>query len=191
MSILPNPTIKFEDCQVGRSIDCSVTLKNKSLDLPLKLLMPRSAHFVPLPLSAQIGPDAEMDLVISFRPNQIGNFKPKIDVVVIGYTCEIGGDFNSLPKFTKVPIFKFPLQVEGVCFPVVGSKTAKSVSAQGRLYQKGDSSDNPDPVSSYPVIKTAVNGRECRSITNVRVLLAHPDDRSTSIRPSNTKEKVV
>ncbi|XP_065057284.1 cilia and flagella-associated protein 47-like isoform X2 [Rhopilema esculentum] len=211
LSILPSPTIEFDNCPVGSSLDCKVTIRNDSPDLPVAFAVPKSAHFVPFPQADCLDPNGFMELLISFRPNQIGNFKPKMNIVVLGYSVEIGGDFSSLPKFKQKAIFKYPLQVRGVSLPVVGKKTAKSLSAQGRLFpqDENDSSTNlvlsglgtslkvfcSDDTNAGMMRSKASgvsSGKDCKKTPrDFPVTMARPDDLAASIRPSNKKEKVL
>lgn len=131
-----------------------------------------------------------------------------MEVIVIGYTCEIGGDFSSLPRFKQTAIFKFPLQVEGVSLPVIGRKTAKSLSAQGRLYPQPSNDHGVDLVKTADgaslrlfnsedamLRKSAsmpgISKRDSKTGKKIPATIAQPDDRATSIRPSNKKEKIL
>ena len=210
LSILPSPIISFENCPVGSKLDCEVTIRNDSPDLPVSFVVTKSAHFVPIPQSSKLNPNSHTDLLISFRPNQIGHFKPKMNLVALGYTVEIGGDFSSLPQFKQVAIFKYPLSVEGISLPVIGQKTAKSLSAQGRLYSqepnetnvsllksgvgtslKVFSSDDTNAGNARSKLTEIPFIKECKTGKVLPTTVAKPDDRAMSIRPSNKKERVM
>ena len=208
LSVLPSPAITFDNCPVGSSVDCRVTVRNDSSELPFEFAVSKCAHFVSFPHSGRLEANGFIDLIISFRPNQVGHFTPKMNLLVQGYIVKISDSLSRLPKYTQVDLCKYPLQVEGKSLPVIGQKTAKSLSAQGRLYPQETNENKLDRIqsdlgTSLKVFRSssdcmlesksleAVGTRECKLVHGSMTRIAKPDDMAASIRPSNKKDNVM
>ena len=208
LSVLPSPIINFENCPVGSNLDCKVTVRNDSPDLPVEFIISKCAHFVSFPQSGRLEANGFIELLVSFRPNQIGHFWPTMDILVQGFIMESCDDFCSLPKFKQISLCKYPLQVDGKSLPVLGKKTSKSLSAQGRLFPQ-ETNDKcielvqSDVGTSLKVFKSSNDGivgsksleatstRDCKIAKEAITKIAEPDDMAMSIRPSNKKENVL
>ena len=208
LSIIPSSSLSFGDCPVGNHVDRYVTLRNDSPDLPILFSLPKLAHFHPFPSSGIIDHNENIEVLVSFRPNQIGQFKPVLNVDVIGYICELTADPRKSPKLKETVIYKYFLQLDGKSLPVLGQRTAKSLTAQGRLYpepgipeeirmveSKDDASmrvftSSTSPLKMLSTSGSFGNGRKSRG-TGQQIVIAEPNDRATSIRPSNRKEKIM
>ena len=208
LSVLPSPAITFDNCPVGSSLECKVTVRNDSTDLPCEFIVSRCAHFVSFPQSGKLEANGFIDLLISFRPNQVGHFMPKMNLLVQGFVVENYGSINSLPTFKQINLNQYPLQIEGTSLPVVGQKTSKSLSAQGKLYPQEENEDKIERVhsdlgTSLRVFRSssdcmlesksfeAVGTRDCKIIKDTAARIAKPDDLAMSIRPSNKRENVL
>ena len=208
LSILPSPTINFDNCPVGSCLDCKVVVRNDSTELPVEFVMSKCAHFVSFPHSGKLEANGFIDLVISFRPNQVGHFVPKLNLLVQGVVVESCNTISNIPKFKQIDLCKYAMHVEGTSLPVVGQKIAKSLSAQGKLYPQETNENKVEHIqsdfgaylqvcrsSSNCIIESksmdSLSARECKNGKGVSARTAKPDDLAMSIRPSNKKENVV
>ena len=72
MSIAPEISIDFGPCPVGDHMNRPCTLKNSSTVLPIIFHFRRIAHFIPYPQHGTIQPGDSMDIVLSYKPAQMG-----------------------------------------------------------------------------------------------------------------------
>ena len=196
--MLPSSSISFVDCVVGDMKEVTIRLRNDSPDLPLCFAIRRVAHFHTRPSCGYIEPLHVKDLTVYFQPNQIGLFKCKLLLDVIGQVCTL----NPLkaPIHKKKVIETHGISVKGCSPSVVGIKGNYSQSAKkSRMFQSNDniqphmstsvegfhSQDIQSSHSSLPSVK------ECKiKEEDIPIYIAHPNDLAGSIRPSNPKECV-
>lgn len=88
LSISPSPVFKFGDCAVGEQIDALCTVNNESASLPLTFSLHSTAHFHFSPSQDYINPGQSVDVLLTFRPNQMGIFKPVAPLDVLGGIVE-------------------------------------------------------------------------------------------------------
>ena len=100
VSVSPSPMFKFGECPVGEQIDCLCTINNESASLPMSFSLQRVAHFQASPLKGSMKAGQSVDVVLSFRPKQMGTFKNSLSLDVLGTVME---DFscNGDPTATK------------------------------------------------------------------------------------------
>ena len=100
LSISPSPVLKFGDCPVGKQIDALCTVNNESASLPLIFFLHSTAHFHSSPQQERIAPGESLEVLLSFRPNQMGTFKPIVPLDVLGGITE-EFSFDGDPTATK------------------------------------------------------------------------------------------
>lgn len=104
LSISPSPVFKFGDCTVGEQVDALCTVNNESASLPLTFSLHSTAHFHFSPSQDYINPGQSVDVLLTFRPNQMGIFKPVVSLDVLGGIAEQfsydGGDPSAV-KYVK------------------------------------------------------------------------------------------
>lgn len=92
LSVSPKPVFNFGQCTVDEQMDALCTLNNDSENLPASFSIHKIAHFHTQPKQGSIKPGKSADFVLSFQPNQIGQFKPILRVDVLGNVVQ---DFSS------------------------------------------------------------------------------------------------
>ena len=88
LSISPSPVFKFGDCPVGEQIDALCTVNNESAGLPVTFSLHSTAHFQASPSQGYISAGQSVDVLLSFKPNQMGAFKPSVPLEVLGGIVE-------------------------------------------------------------------------------------------------------
>ena len=88
LSISPSPVFHFGQCAVDEQIEALCTVNNESASLPLSFVLHRVAHFQTQPKLGNVKAENSMDVLISFQPNQIGQFKPVLHLDVLGSVVE-------------------------------------------------------------------------------------------------------
>ncbi|XP_048577373.1 cilia- and flagella-associated protein 47-like isoform X2 [Nematostella vectensis] len=151
LSISPSPVFNFGECPIDEQIETLCTINNECASLPLSFALNRVAHFHAKPLNGDVNAGKSADVLLVFQPNQMGRFKPILQLDVLGSIADnfsLGGD----PTATRmVPIHKTSIQLQGV-----GIQSVKEIKRP-----------KSDPM-----------------------LVAHPNDRATSIRPAKRDETV-
>lgn len=75
LDISPSDSLDFGECPVGESVDTLCTIRNESFLLPAIFQFRRIAHFSARPLNGKISPGQTQDVVFSFVPKQVGQYK--------------------------------------------------------------------------------------------------------------------
>ena len=88
LSISPSPVFKFGDCPVGEQIDALCTVNNESACLAVTFSLHSTAHFQASPSQGYISAGQSVDVLLSFKPNQMGTFKPSVPLEVLGGIVE-------------------------------------------------------------------------------------------------------
>ena len=175
ISINPQAKFLFGECNVGERIDALCSITNNSTLLPTTFSTKSLAHFHPKPCKALLQPSHSADIMISFRPKQMGTFASKLELNFLGSVL----DSNSTPNakipavFKQVVIHTLCLQLHGVC-----NNPGVSVKSSARAYHVG----LPSAVSSPRTgdVRRNKDGSE----------VAQANDRATSIRPAERHSKI-
>eukprot|EP00002_Diphylleia_rotans_P025649 TRINITY_DN5079_c0_g1_i5.p1 TRINITY_DN5079_c0_g1~~TRINITY_DN5079_c0_g1_i5.p1 ORF type:complete len:2913 (-),score=444.38 TRINITY_DN5079_c0_g1_i5:284-9022(-) len=75
---------RFGDCPVYDHLDIMFSIKNDSEELPVDFSIPKAAHFHINPTKGKLLPLQSQNLIASFMPNQIGQFKSTIQISICG-----------------------------------------------------------------------------------------------------------
>ncbi|NWR43509.1 CFA47 protein, partial [Regulus satrapa] len=194
LTFKPGTVINFKDCYLGEQAQVVCTMKNQSEFLPVKFSFRRTAHFNISPEKGKLKKKSEKEVMISFYPRQIGTFEMKQIIDIIG----TGVDKNNV-NFLKTKSFhQIYLTFLGVCkskrksivFTVNPGLTPLISNATGQfvVHGTGQLSDTA-PVailkSTQTQIHTHRKNRNCKD----DALIAFPNDRAASLRPSERNKK--
>ncbi|KAJ3044775.1 Cilia- and flagella-associated protein 47 [Rhizophlyctis rosea] len=90
-ALLSTRDIIFPDTRKGRSNEHILRLSNGGTELPFKFRFTLPAHFHVTPKSGRLQAGEEREVVVTFRPNQLGDMKGKIVCIVEAVDGEAGG----------------------------------------------------------------------------------------------------
>ncbi|XP_057307230.1 cilia and flagella-associated protein 47-like isoform X2 [Hydractinia symbiolongicarpus] len=197
LSILPSSIINYNCCKVGEREESVLKLRNDSPDLPICYAVKRIAHFHAYPACGYVNTSEVTELNVVFQPNQVGNFKRYLTLDVIGQSCDIST--TGQPLYKKVVIDTHQIQITGSSHPTLGKKHGKSHSAtrtqsvdndSNYYLSKGNTSVQVYTSKETSVFdKTSLSIKDCQiSPDKIPIKIAHPDDRATSIRPSDRNQ---
>ncbi|XP_068773049.1 cilia- and flagella-associated protein 47 isoform X2 [Struthio camelus] len=190
----PGPVINFMDCFLGEQSEVLCRLRNESESLPITFSFRKIAHFNISPEKGKIKKHSTKDVMFSFSPHQIGVFKMKQVVDIIGTGLE---DKNIQVLKTK-SFHQMHLRFIGVCksktknilfkinpgiTPMISNPTGQFVPDD--MGQCTDIAPMAILKSTQTQIHTHRISRNCKS----DALIAFPNDRSASIRPSERHKK--
>ncbi|CAM4444816.1 unnamed protein product [Lepidochelys kempii] len=194
LTFSPGPVVNFMDCFMGEHTEIMCTLKNESESLPVTYSFHKIAHFNICPEKGKVKEKCTKDVMFSFVPRQAGTFKVKQVVEIFGSVAEE----DNLQSLKIKPFHQIHLSFTGVCkpktkkimFKINPGITPMITNATGQLVadEIGRFIDFA-PVAMLQSAQTQMHihqiNRDCKS----DALIAFPNDRSASIRPSERHKK--
>ncbi|XP_055987073.1 cilia- and flagella-associated protein 47 [Sorex fumeus] len=191
LQFIPGKVFTFQPCLIGGHSDMICTMHNHSRSLPVSYQFKKAAHFKINPKKGKIDEGCNQVVTCSFIPHQIGIFKVKQVIEIIGLVAN--EDFQST---TLKPFHEMHLYFNSVCKPYT-KEVVMSVNP-------GLSPLVSNPTVQY-VTKDVVNRKEATraamlqsALTPIHdhrsakenskdALIAFPNDRAGSIRPGDHK----
>ncbi|KGL74317.1 Uncharacterized protein CXorf22, partial [Tinamus guttatus] len=107
----PGPVINFMDCFLDEQVEVLCELRNESESLPVTFSFRKTAHFHISPKKGKIEKQSTKEVIFSFSPNQIGVFKKKQVVDIIG----LGREENNSQILKTKSFHQILLRFIGVC----------------------------------------------------------------------------
>lgn len=95
VDILPQTNFHFNECPVNEHVDSLATLKNDSGILPVSFAFRPVAQFAFHPPSGKLRPGESKDIVITFKPNQYGDFRRMELMDVLGDSAGPEGEHRT------------------------------------------------------------------------------------------------
>ncbi|PKK24954.1 cilia and flagella associated protein 47 [Columba livia] len=194
LTVNPGPVIKFMDCFFGEQAQVLCTLKNESESLPVTFSFRKTAHFNISPEKGKIEKRSAKDVIFSFSPHQIGTFKVKQVVDIIGIRLEK----NNLQALKTKSFHRIYLSFIGVCkskrknilFKINPGITPMISNATGQFVVDGTGQCmDTAPVAILKSTQTQVHTHRINRNCKDDALIAFPNDRAASIRPSERNKK--
>ncbi|XP_054329037.1 cilia- and flagella-associated protein 47 [Pongo pygmaeus] len=182
----PGPVLNFKPCFVGERSEIQCIIKNQCELLPVMYHFKKTANFEIDPEKGEINGGGTVDVMCSFVPHQLGVFKVKQMIEIIGLVAEedlqslsvksfhhVYLAFNSICKAsTKKVVMKFDPGI----LPSIRNPTGKFV-VKDLAKRK-----NYAPVAMLQSAMTRThNHRSCEEPVK-DMLLAFPNDRAATIR---------
>ncbi|XP_075056414.1 cilia- and flagella-associated protein 47 [Mixophyes fleayi] len=194
LTFSPGPVYNFKECLIGERIDILCSLKNESQLLPVVFNFRKISHFHISPSNGNLEPGYSQDVMFSFIPHQVGIFKVKQVVDILGSTL----DDNLLPlkmkafhqkqlTFTAVcnPLTKkIVMKINSGITPLVSNPTGQFVQAAP---QETSVFIGSTRIATLNAAKTNIHDHQKASSVDKDVQVAFPNDRTASIRPSDRK----
>ncbi|CAH2223146.1 cilia- and flagella-associated 47 [Pelobates cultripes] len=187
----PGTVYNFKECFIGEQIDILCSLKNESPFLPVVFSFHKISHFHISPANAKIQPGKSLDVMISFIPHQVGTFKVKQVVDILGPTSE-----DNLPALKTKAFHQKRLTFLAICKPVTKKIVMKinpgiTPVVSNATVQFVQAVDNEGTfagsarVATLNAAKTQIHDHQSKSRTDQGTLVAFPNDRAASLRPSD------
>ncbi|NWT50860.1 CFA47 protein, partial [Erythrocercus mccallii] len=194
LTFKPGTKIHFKDCYLGEQTQVVCTMKNESEFLPVTFSFRKAAHFNISPERGMLKIKSEKEVMISFSPHQIGTFEMKQIIDIIG----TGVDKNNVAALKTKSFHQIYLTLLGVCkckrtsivFTINPGLTPLISNATGQFVVRGTGQlSDTAPVailkSAQTQIHTHRKNRNCKD----DALIAFPNDRAASLRPSEWNKK--
>ncbi|NXT63915.1 CFA47 protein, partial [Chaetops frenatus] len=194
LTFKPGTVINFKDCYLGEQTQAVCTMKNESESLPVTFSFRRTAHFNISPERGTLKKKSEKEVTISFSPRQIGTFEMKQIIDIIG----TGVDKNNVGVLKTKSFHQLYLTLLGVCksnrksiiFTINPGLTPLISNATGQFVVRGTGQlSDTAPVAILKSTQTQIHThQENRNCTD-DALIAFPNDRAASLRPSEWNKK--
>ncbi|NXM78235.1 CFA47 protein, partial [Serilophus lunatus] len=200
----PGPEINFMDCYLGEQTQVLCTMKNESDSLPVTFSFRKTAHFNISPEKGKVKKNSAKDVMFSFSPRQIGTFKMKQIVDIIG----TGLDKNNLHALKTISFHQLRLSLTAVCkskrkkilFTVNPGITPLICNATGQFVVDGTEEctarapsaiqcADTAPVAVLKSTQTQIHTHQINRNCKDDALVAFPNDRAASIRPGEWNKK--
>ncbi|NWT16337.1 CFA47 protein, partial [Vireo altiloquus] len=194
LTFKPGTVIDFKECYLGEKTQVVCTVKNESEFLPVTFSFRNTAHFNISPQRGKLQTKSEKEVTFSFSPRQIGTFEMKQIIDIIG----TGIDKNNVDVLKTKSFHQIYLTLLGVCkskrksvvFTINPGLTPLISNATGQFVVRGTGQlSETAPVailkSTQTQIHTHRKNRNCKD----DALIAFPNDRAASLRPSEWNKK--
>ncbi|XP_064263439.1 cilia- and flagella-associated protein 47 isoform X3 [Passer domesticus] len=194
LSFKPGTVINFEDCYLGEQAQVLCTMKNESKFLPVTFRFRKTAHFNVSPARGKLKKKSEKEVRISFSPHQIGKFEMKQIIDIIG----TGVDKNNVEVLKTKPFHQIYLTLLGVCkskrtsiiFTLNPGLTPLISNATGQFVARGTGQPSDTaPVAILKSTQTQIHTHRQNRNCEDDALIAFPNDRAASLRPSEWNKK--
>ncbi|KAM6143220.1 cilia- and flagella-associated protein 47 [Erethizon dorsatum] len=189
----PDKIFKFSPCFMGEHSDITCIVQNRSKFLPVLYHFPKTAHFKIDPNRGKINEGCIQTLICSFIPHQIGTFKVKQVVEIIGPVAD-----KNLQSTSMKPFYLINLNFKGICkpftkkivmnvnpgiSPLISNPTGQFVAKDLAKYK------DVAPVAMLQSARTHLHDHQSTKQSTKGALIAFPNDRAASIRPGERNEQ--
>uniref|UniRef100_F7F8R3 Cilia and flagella associated protein 47 n=1 Tax=Callithrix jacchus TaxID=9483 RepID=F7F8R3_CALJA len=181
----PGKVLNFKPCFVGERSEIHFTIQNQCQLLPVIYHFPRNANFKIEPEKGRINEGCMVNVMFSFAPHQLGVFKVKQMIEIIGLVadedlqslsmkpfCHVSLDFNSICKAPTMKVVR--KTIPGVS-PVIHNPTEKIVVedlAKCKTYA---------PLSVFKSTIRCTHNHHSRGESEKDMLLPFPKDGAATI----------
>ncbi|XP_048191411.1 cilia- and flagella-associated protein 47 [Perognathus longimembris pacificus] len=185
----PGKILHFPPCYMGQHSDILCVVQNQSKSLPVMYRFQNTAHFTIDPARGKIDEGCIQNVICSFTPRQIGSFRVKQIIDIIGPVAD-----EKLQSLSMKPFHQIYLEFISVCKAVTKKVTMKInpglspfVSNPLGKYVIKDlaKNKNPVPVAMLQSAATCLHNYHLYEKSTANALIAYPNDRSASIRPGD------
>ncbi|XP_032824158.2 cilia- and flagella-associated protein 47 isoform X1 [Petromyzon marinus] len=200
LSTVPSPLVfDLGACAPGARVEMLCTLRNESTVLPLHYRIPRVAHIQAIPAEGKIPPGQTQDVVLSFRPKQVGELRMRPTLELLGPVLPRSG--GGTVGLSLKPFHRIPMQMSGQGIPVTRRPnptfnpglTPLISNATGMLVEVRAAEASSYTASAQTALLSSAKTRihqhmRSRSADDGVALLSFPNDRAASVRPSDRKQ---
>ncbi|XP_060231199.1 cilia and flagella-associated protein 47-like [Meriones unguiculatus] len=183
----PGKVLTFAPCYMGEHSDILCAIRNNSISLPLIYRFQRTSHFKMYPERGKIEEGCFQNVICSFIPHQIGSFKVKQLIEIIGPVAD-----ESLRSLSMKPFHYIHLEFNSTCKAYtkkVGVKINPGLSplisnpTRQFVIRDSEKKDYLPPVAA--MLRSAMTNLHNHHLNDESVknaLIAFPNDRAASIR---------
>ncbi|XP_040600110.1 cilia- and flagella-associated protein 47 isoform X2 [Mesocricetus auratus] len=190
----PGKVLTFAPCFMGEHSDLLCIVKNHSISLPVMYHFQKTAHFKMDPERGKIDEGCIQNVICSFVPHQIGVFKVKQVIEIIGPVAD-----ESLRSLSMKPFHYINLEFHSTCkaytkkvgvkinpgiSPLISNPTRQFVIKDSRKKE-----DRPPVAAMLQSAFTNLHNHRANEVSAKDALIAFPNDRAASIRCGDHHEQ--
>ncbi|KAB0341518.1 hypothetical protein FD754_018444, partial [Muntiacus muntjak] len=182
----PGRVLTFAPCFMGGHSEIHCVMQNRSKSLPLMYHFKKTAHFKVDPQKGKIDEGCMQNVTCSFIPHQVGVFKVKQFIEIIGSVADENLQSSSLKPFHQIYLYfnsvckpstkKVVMKINPGLSPLVSNPTGQFVVKD--LVQYKDHA----PVAMLQSTMTHIHNHKIKKELKKGALIAFPNDRAASIR---------
>ncbi|KAF4027207.1 hypothetical protein G4228_019312 [Cervus hanglu yarkandensis] len=182
----PGRVLTFAPCFMGGHSEIHCVMQNRSKSLPLMYHFKKTAHFKIDPQKGKIDEGCMQNVTCSFIPHQVGVFKVKQFIEIIGSVADENLQSSSLKPFHQIYLYfnsvckpstkKVVMKVNPGLSPLVSNPTGQFVVKDLVQYK------NHAPVAMLQSAMTHIHNHKIKKELIKGALIAFPNDRAASIR---------
>ncbi|XP_036083014.1 cilia- and flagella-associated protein 47 isoform X3 [Rousettus aegyptiacus] len=181
--------LNFAPCLIGERSEITCVMQNPSKLLPVMYRFKKTAHFKVDPEKGKVDEGCMQNVVCSFIPHQVGVFKVKQLIEIIGPVADENFQSLSLKPFHQINLVfnsvckpsakKVVMKINPGISPFVCNPTGQFVVKDLAKYEEYA------PVAMLQSTMTTIHN-QCSNKEAVKdALIAFPNDRAASIRPGH------
>ncbi|XP_006066483.4 cilia- and flagella-associated protein 47 [Bubalus bubalis] len=188
----PGRILNFAPCFMGGHSEIHCVMQNRSKSLPLMYHFKKTAHFKIDPQKGKIDEGCMQNVTCSFIPHQVGVFKVKQFIEIIGSVADENLQSSSLKPFHHIYLYfnsvckpstkKVVMKVNPGISPLVSNPAGQFVVKD--LVQYKDHA----PVAMLQSTMTRIHNHKINKELLKGALIAFPNDRAASIRSGEDHE---
>ncbi|XP_052518697.1 cilia- and flagella-associated protein 47 [Budorcas taxicolor] len=192
LQFVPGRILNFAPCFMGGHSEIHCVMQNRSKSLPLMYHFKKIAHFKIDPQKGKIDEGCMQNVTCSFIPHQVGVFKVKQFIEIIGSVADENLQSSSLKPFHYIYLYfnsvckpstkKVVMKVNPGISPLVSNPTGQFVVKD--LVQYKDHA----PVAMLQSTMTHIHNHKINKELIKGALIAFPNDRAASIRSGEDHE---
>uniref|UniRef100_A0A7N4PXI9 Cilia and flagella associated protein 47 n=1 Tax=Sarcophilus harrisii TaxID=9305 RepID=A0A7N4PXI9_SARHA len=193
LSFDPGKVLKFEPCFMGQRSEILCSIQNHSKILPIEFSFHKAAHFKITPERGKIPEESNQNVLFSFVPHQLGIFKVKQLMDILGFVAE-----DDLLSVKVKPFYQVELNFTSICKPTTKKIEMKiipgltplitNVTGQYVVDETGEYK-NFAPVAMLKSNLTSIHDQGVSEHLKKDALIAFPNDRSASLRSGDPREE--
>ncbi|XP_040280927.1 cilia- and flagella-associated protein 47 [Bufo bufo] len=192
LTFSPGTVYNFKECLIGERIDIHCSLKNESQFLPAVFSFHKISHFHISPANGKIEAGRSQEVMFSFVPHQGGTFNVKQVVDILGPTSD-----DNLPPLKMKAFHQKKLSFTAVCKPLTKKIVMKInpgitpmiSNPTGHFVQVAPQETavftGSTRAATLKADKVQIHDHQNTSCVDKNVMVAFPNDRAASIRPSD------
>ncbi|XP_051846552.1 cilia- and flagella-associated protein 47 [Antechinus flavipes] len=193
LSFDPGKVLKFKPCFMGHRSEILCSIQNHSKILPVEFSFHKVAHFKITPERGKIPEESNQNVLFSFVPHQLGIFKVKQLMDILGFVAE-----DDLLSVKMKPFYQVELNFTSICkpatkriemkinpglTPVITNVTGQYVGDETGEYK------NFAPVAMLKSHLTSIHDHGVSEHLKKDALIAFPNDRCASLRSGDPREE--
>ncbi|XP_027731257.1 cilia- and flagella-associated protein 47 [Vombatus ursinus] len=193
LSFVPGKVLHFTPCFMGQRSEILCSIQNHSKSLPVVFSFHKVAHFRTTPEKGKIHEESIQNVLFSFVPHQLGTFKVKQFMDILGFVAEDG-----LHVQVK-PFHQIELSFTSICKPttkriemkIIPGLTPLITNATGQyVVDETGEYKNFAPVAMLKSKLTSIHDHHLSAPLGNDVLVAFPNDRCASLRSGDPRVEI-